>query len=663
MTFFDIVPSASAQCFIENRGQWDSRVLFASAAGEIVVTPSAIEVRTHGCRTAIALDSCHIVAEGMLPAVLNYYTPAGSIEGVPAFASLRIERNGHVVGTLAWRGNALTTSGEALHADVTEAAIDPLLLRGRTGLLAWGLGGRFLGGSGRDSIAAAAFTGGSIVVAGWTDSPSFPAASGSPSGGRDALVAKLAADGTLAWATLIGGSYDDAAFAIAFGGDAVVIAGTTRSSNFPTTSGTVQPSYGSGDADGFVATFDPTSGTRRAATFIGGDGSDALYAVAATSNRIVVAGGTTSSTLAATVHQQQFGGVQDGYIIALSPQLTSRQWSTYYGGRGLDEARGVGILGDGSIVVAGVTTSPNTGQAIAAGIGEGSDRMAPPDGFLARFDANGQRLWGRYYGSDGQDSITSLSVTPSGAILITGMTNGTNTARSYIAEAQAAQNNFAGGEWDGFVAVLRPDGTRLWGSYYGGSGSDRSTGAAMDSRGYVLVTGWTNSSDFPTAHSDNTAIVGGEDAFVGFFSPDGTRRYASLLYGGSGADLPVAIGYMPDSSIAVVGTTTSTSFSPLDGSSSGAMDGFVLRVGSLGILSVPSSGETRFDATSGDVVGIELPLSCGAAQVRIYTLGGGTVASERFVGTVAPLQLQPGVYAVVVQCSSGEMLRRLLLVQ
>lgn len=642
-------------------------MLFASAAGEIVVTPSVIEVRTHGNRTAIVLDSCHIVAEGMLPAVLNYYTPAGSIEGVRTFASLRIERNGRVVGTLVWRGNALTTSGEALHADVTEAAIDPLSLRalslrGRTGLLAWGLGGRFLGGSGRDSIAAAAFTGNSIVVAGWTDSPSFPGASGSPSGGRDALVAKLAADGTLAWATLIGGSHDDAAFAIAFGGDAVVIAGITRSSNFPTTSGTVQPSYGGGDADGFVATFDPTSGTRRAATFIGGDGSDALYAVAATSNRIVVAGGTTSSTLAATVHQQQFGGVQDGYVIALSPQLTSRQWSTYYGGRGLDEARGVGILGDGSIVVAGVTTSPNTGQAIAAGIGEGSDRMAPPDGFLARFDANGQRLWGRYYGSDGQDSITSLSVTPSGAILITGMTNGTNTARSYIAEAQAAQNNFAGGEWDGFVAVLRPDGTRLWGSYYGGSGSDRCTGAAMDTRGYVLVTGWTNSSDFPTAHSDNTAIAGGEDAFVGFFSPDGTRRIASLLYGGAGADLPCGIGWMPDSSIAVAGSTTSASFSPLSGSTAGALDGFLLRLQSLGILSVPFGDASLVIAPSGEALSITLPEHCAPAALSVYTLGGILIARDHIGAGAYRRALPMGVYAVVLACSDGKTIRQLVMV-
>jgi hypothetical protein len=662
LTFFDIVPSASAQCFIENRGQWDNRVLFASAAGEIVVTPSALEVRTHGNRTAIVLDSCHIVAEGMLPAVLNYYTPAGSIEGVRTFASLRIERNGRVVGTLTWCGNALTMSGEALQADVTEAAIDPLLLRGRTGLLAWGLGGRFLGGSGRDSIAAAAFTGGTIVVAGWTDSPSFPGASGSPSGGRDALVAKLAADGTLAWATLIGGSNDDAAYAVAFGGDAVVIAGTTRSSNFPTTSGTMQPSYGGGDADGFVATFDPTSGTRRAATFIGGDGSDALFAVAATANRIVAAGGTTSSTLAATAHQKQNNGFQDGYLAVLSTTLAQPMWSTYYGGILNDRITAVRLDGD-KIVIAGTTNSISLSDELASDVTEGSERLAPPDGFLARFDANGQRLWGRYYGSDGQDSITSLSVTPSGAILITGMTNGTNTARSYIAEAQAAQNNFAGGEWDGFVAVLRPDGTRLWGSYYGGSGSDRCTAALMDAHGYVYVTGWTTSSDLPREESENAAIAGAEDVMLGFFSPDGRRRYASLLYGGSGSDLPSGIGWLPDSTIAIAGSTTSESFPPLDGQRSGDFDGFVLRVGGLGILSAdaPNAESTPF-RLAGSALHVLLPEECRPARLEIYTLGGMLYFSDQQISSTAEIELPAGAYAVRLHCGRGAEFRAVVVV-
>lgn len=531
-------------------------------------------------------------------------------------------------------------------------------------IAAWGLGGRFFGSPGRDSITAMTIVAGSVYVCGWTDSPSLPGASNQSSGGRDAFVAKFSADGALVWATLIGGSSDDAAYGIAATTAIVAIVGMTRSPNFPTTSGVVQPTYGGGDADGFVATFDPASGARRAATYIGGNGTDQLYGCSIGTDRIAVAGITTTEQLPTTTHQLQFGGLEDGYVAVLDLQLASRRWSSYYGGRGLDKINGIALFPDGSAVIAGVTTSPNTGQAIAAGLGEGSMRMFPPDGFIARFDANGQRLWGRYYGSDGQDSITSLSVTPTGYILLTGMTNGTNTAQSYLADAHAAQNNFAGGEWDGFIAVLRPDGTRLWGSYYGGSGSDRCTGAVMDAQGYVLVTGWTTSNDLPLAHSDNATIAGAADIMIGFFSPDGRRRYASLLYGGSGDDLPIGIGYLPDSTILITGSTSSASFSPLDGTTAGALDGFLLRLQSLGILSVPLEESTSTSEplkVTGEYLQVEAPESCRGGRLRIYSLAGLLMTSVDNVFHTA-IQLPAGVYAAELSCDNGEHYRRLVVI-
>ncbi|MCX7929602.1 MAG: hypothetical protein N2663_02640, partial [Chlorobi bacterium] len=200
-----------------------------------------------------------------------------------------------------------------------------------------------------------------------------------------------------------------------------------------------------------------------------------------------------------------------------------------------------------------------------------------------------------------------------------------------------------------------------WGSYYGGSGADRCTGAAMDAQGYVLVTGWTTSTDLELRHSDNSAIAGAEDIMVGFFSPDGTRRIASLLYGGSGADLPVGIGFLPDSSIAVVGTTTSTSFSPLSGSNAGAMDGFLLRLQSLGILSVPFDDMSPAIETDGGLLRITLPTECASGELRLYTLGGAVVAHQHVIGPLQ-LPLPPGVYAAELRCHNGRTVRQLVLV-
>jgi hypothetical protein len=106
----------------------------------------------------------------------------------------------------------------------------------------------FLGGpggiSGEDQATALKVDGqGNILVAGWTDSSNFPTTAGAYDdtldGYRDVFVAKLSSDlGTLQAATFLGGSNDDSATALALDGQGnVVVAGETRSTNFPTTAG------------------------------------------------------------------------------------------------------------------------------------------------------------------------------------------------------------------------------------------------------------------------------------------------------------------------------------------------------------------------------------------------------------------------------------------
>ena len=57
-----------------------------------------------------------------------------------------------------------------------------------------------------------------------------------------------------------------------------------------------------------------------------------------------------------------------------------------------------------------------------------------------------------------------------------------------------------GGGDDAFVTKLNAAGTALvYSTYLGGSGTDVGTGIAVDARGAAYVTGYTASTDFPTA--------------------------------------------------------------------------------------------------------------------------------------------------------------------
>ncbi|MDW8075927.1 MAG: hypothetical protein RMK00_09195 [Bacteroidota bacterium] len=532
------------------------------------------------------------------------------------------------------------------------------------GTYSWAMGGNFFGSSAQDSIAMVTIVGDEIYFCGWTTSSSFPGANGNPGGGRDILVGKIKSDGTLRWATILGGNSDDVAYGLAVNATMVVVVGETRSLNFPVGNTAFQRQFGGGSSDGVIVTLDAATGTRLSATYLGGNQADALAAVTLTRTGIVVAGTTESANLPATTHQQSKNGSTDGYIALCRSDLGGIVWSTYYGGMGTEKVSAL-AASENTIYIAGTTASYATSSEISGDDAiEGIEPVRLPDGFVAAFSYQGQRRWGRYLGTRGRDTITTLAVGPSEQVVIVGFTDGPPSPDNQIVSAPVAQERY-NGNTDGFCVVLNSNGMRRWGSYYGGSGADRCTGAAMDAQGYVLVTGWTTSTDLELRHSDNSAIAGAEDIMVGFFSPDGTRRIASLLYGGSGSDLPVGISFLPDSSIAVVGTTTSTSFPPLSGNNAGAMDGFFLRLQSLGILSASPSVSSALPAitTAGSQLRIISPQECIGATVHVYLLHGVLVAHHTLDHEETVFCLPPGVYAVTLQCPSGAVLRQLVLLR
>src|SRR5262249_20226375 len=97
---------------------------------------------------------------------------------------------------------------------------------------------------------------------------------------------------------------------------------------------------------------------------------------------------------------------------------------------------------------------------------------------------------------------------------------------------------------DAFVAKLNATGSALiYSTYLGGGGSKTGDGTysgganiAVDSSGNAHVTGWTNSTVFPTQNALQTANGGGYDAFVTVLNPSGSGLLFSSYFGGSGTD-------------------------------------------------------------------------------------------------------------------------------
>ena len=124
-------------------------------------------------------------------------------------------------------------------------------------------------------------------------------------------------------------------------------------------------------------------------------------------------------------------------------------------------------------------------------------------------------------------------------------------------------------------------------TYLGGSGMDSATGIAIDSDGYIYVTGWTDSSDFPVVDAAQPVQAGNVDVFVAKWAPGGSRLVYCTYLGGSGEDRGYALATGLSGDVYVTGLTGSTNFpvaAALQSSLVGYRNAFIARLDSLGCL-------------------------------------------------------------------------------
>ncbi len=168
-----------------------------------------------------------------------------------------------------------------------------------------------------------------LIIVGRTKSHDFPVTPGAyrttNAGGWDIIVTKMNATGTaLIGSTYIGGTGDDGVnfdstevgyghLKYNYGDDArsevqidnlgnVYVADNTSSANFPTTPGAISTVYGGGLQEGVVFKMDPNLTTLTYSSFLGGNGDDAAYVLAFNKSQtsFYVAGGTSSTNFPVT---------------------------------------------------------------------------------------------------------------------------------------------------------------------------------------------------------------------------------------------------------------------------------------------------------------------------------------------------------------------------
>ena len=393
-------------------------------------------------------------------------------------------------------------------------------------------------------------------------------------GGRnDAFVAKLTADGQqIVYSTFLGGSKVDLGNRIAVdaSGNAYV-AGTTYSSNFPTTRNAVQRRYGGGDRDCFVARFAP-DGRLLYSTLIGGPETDRCTAVAVDGEgNAYVTGSTNSREVArARFASGRSGSDTDVLFAKLDPTGSKLLRVTRFGGSGDESGTSLALSSDGTVYVAGGAGSadfPVTG-------GAQSNFGGRQDGFIVRLDSASHLVGGTFLGGSGGDGIAALALDPAGAVVVAGTTDALDRPTESAFRRRLTSNDFPvrnalQPKWtaflhSAFLAKLSPSlGAVLYSTYLGGTSYDSAADLAVDSAGHAYVVGTAHSNDMalvdPLQEVMPTASRPNSDIFVAAISADGSALTFATYLGGGADDSGNGVALDRWGNVIVIGTAGSWS--------------------------------------------------------------------------------------------------------
>lgn len=226
------------------------------------------------------------------------------------------------------------------------------------------------------------------------------------------------------------------------------------------------------------------------------------------------------------------------------------------------------------VVISGGTVSNNNIATTGAHKEIKSDAF---DCFIAKFNSNGTRIWGTYFGGNTPDFARSGTVDHLNNIIVTGYgdKDAIGTSGTFMSTGQSTNGS-------NFVVKFDASGNKLWGTYYGKILSGTIPAAACDNYNNIYVGGRTYDTAFiatTNGYHSNKCVTGQEEGFMIIFNPLGQRTYGTYYCGNGRTYLENIALY--NNNIYIAGSTNSTTgiatTSSFQSSFGGNHDGFLAR--------------------------------------------------------------------------------------
>lgn len=500
----------------------------------------------------------------------------------------------------------------------------------------------------------------------------------------DAFVAKLRADGSQVYKTVLAGSAYEGVTAIAVAADgSIYAAGLTSSKNFPVTSNALQPELGTSNGQGqaFAAKLSP-SGQVQSATYFGGGAQTRVGAIAITATgEVLITGTSVGEGFPATPGRT--GGGNGFYLAKFDAGLGKVSFATLeYGGTVL------ALDPQGNIYTAGAAT-PTNGLNVplqtSPGAFQGSLQAKPCIGygdfflpcsyqFVERLDPTATKLtYGIFVSGSFGATPAGIAVDASGNAILAGTTNSADypvtpgTLQTvYVANAAAPPNqsavrtSFGPPPSTGYVTKLNATGTGLiWSTFFGGTVQDAISGMSIGPGGYIYITGQANSNDLPglatSVPNGCRPSVNQGLGFVARLSPDArSARQVKLIYGAPACSYSSCVGDTDTTSSGAWAVAAKSDGSAIAAGANGAIAAIDLYASSpLACMTDPTDNVQITTVAPGQIVSIFGSQIPSGVTVKFHGIAAPVLyASSEQVNVQVPYEIA-GQKAIGVEVSGS----------
>lgn len=320
-------------------------------------------------------------------------------------------------------------------------------------------------------------------------------------------------------------------------------------------------------------------------------------------------------------------------------------WATYYGSNSIEYSTGLSIDNNGSTFISGTSCSatfPVSTGAFQVNYGGGSNTgLFYGDAVIVKFNPSGNRLWATFFGGSGDDPASGGITTDNlGSCAILGQTTSNNLPIS-ASIGNSVQQSTSSGSLETYIAKFDANGQKLWSTYLGGNRNENAgrTGIASDNNNNIIVTGHTDSQNFPiitttgnvSLHTSNAGGLGVSDLFLAKYNSTGSMLW-STYFGGSNFEYGYFVTIDSQNNIIFGGMTTSNNYPTGSSGSyviqqnalSGSSCGVVNKLAPNGSLLFASYYGTRnyfYNATTDNLDNI---IVAGVTSSNIFPTGATT---------------------------------------